>query len=103
MKYREQRRPIDRKITLNTPEGRVSVKLRDISTSGMKVSGVSLPMDTQVFVPIIGQDLKTHVVFADGDSLGLRFDTPLSKAQVTAIISPGWSSGVAQVQRFREM
>ncbi len=103
MKFREQRRPVDRDITVRTPDGRMSAKLRDISSSGMKILAPPVPLDTTVFVPIMGRDLEARVVFTDGTTLGLRFVHPLSKEQVTAMVSASGRGGFGQVQRFREM
>lgn len=103
MKYREQRRPMDRKITLRTSEGDVTGEMRDLSGSGMKLSGVSLPLGTTVCVPILGEDLPADVVFSDETSMGLRFDRTLTKEQLTSMISPGFTKGLGQVQRFREL
>lgn len=94
MKYRPQRRPADCRAVLIAESGEYFVTLRNVAPEGINLTGVDgyVHPEAEVTVKILNRNLRGQVSWVDGDVIGVRFATPLSKDMAASIargISPG--------------
>ncbi len=89
MKMRTQRTPVHRPITLRGENGTRQANLRNISTAGIQVqSERPLVLGTPVAVDILGEPRPATVVWTRGSLTGLKFFTPLTAAEISAVQRP---------------
>ncbi len=94
MKYRPQRRPTDARAVLIAESGEYFVTLRNVAPEGINLSGVGgyVHPEAEVTLEIQNRRLQGQVSWVDGDVIGLRLASPMSK-DLTASIARGVSHG----------
>lgn len=105
MKYRANRRACDRQIALHANGEVAHVTLRDISSTGARFEGATaLPRGAQVTLNLLSGPTRGCVVWFRGGLTGVKFDQPLTAAQLTLVLQPASQrhpSGSSH--RFREL
>ena len=93
MRYRAPRRPANSMITIETEDGDSCAVLKNISTSGAKVS-VETPLKagTQVSVNLFTATRNAKVVWSRGLSAGLAFEHPLEARDLKSLHRFGCSA-----------
>ena len=80
MKFRTRRRPTDFEIKLIAESGEYYVLLRDVSDTGIKVSGIGgyVYPDADIEIVIRRQRVPGRIKWVDRDVAGIELTSPLA-------------------------
>ena len=87
MKYRARRKPTDFQAVLVTEGGDYTVTLRDATPEGVRIDGVAGYVSTEAKVSLVirNKRLPGMISWANGDTVGVKLDHPLTKDMLTLI------------------
>ena len=91
MKYRPRRRPTEFDAVLIAESGDYDVKLRNVASNGVKVTGLKgyVCPEAEVKLIVRGRRLSGLVSWVDQDTAGVRLKMPLPKELVNLIARVG--------------
>jgi hypothetical protein len=108
MSYRQMRLPCDTAVTALLGENARRVRFVNISPTGARIEGLGLvPREASVTLTHLNTRIAARVVWANERQAGLRFVTPLSNTDMSALRGVGgsqpgmWAS--SGPTRFREL
>ena len=87
MKYRPRRRPTEFDAVLFAESGRFPVKLRNVGSDGVRVTGLEglVFPDSNVTLEVHGKRLPGRICWVDQHTAGVKFNAPMPKDIATLI------------------
>ncbi|SLN66470.1 PilZ domain-containing protein [Roseisalinus antarcticus] len=107
MKHRDHRALCDYAARFHTAQGPVWAEIRNVSEFGARVAGLFESPGSRVALVLRMSEIRGRVVWRRAGLVGLRFDRPLSDAEMAMIRGTVEASravrNTAGYHRFREL
>ena len=101
MKYRPRRRPAEFDAVLSAESGEYPVKLRDVTSLGVKAAGVTgyVYPEGEIHLVVRNQRLPGSIAWVNEDTVGVRFNRPLPKDLEVLMVRGTGGAGFTRAPR----